>query len=509
MRLKVPQGTAVLFATALAMARPRGPEACWGVDGALASAAMRRLPAVLAVLTVLAAVLLGATPASGAGFFLTDRGAAALARGGANTVAADDLNAAYFNPALIGRGDKGILTYLDLGLIHQSVSFKRTLDEATSDLYPTCCSAVENEAPPFLDPSLMVGWAPEGEKYAVALSVYGPYAGLPEYPKDGDQRYSLVSIVSILLQIQATVSYEITDDFRIGVGFQSRDFALKQRQVISSFPGFLGGPEDRNWDSLVELDVADRFNPGAVIGVWGRVAPDWEVGASWQTPMSVEAEGDLRVEVAGHYMFATTFLDGSKIKLTTELPQVARGGVRYVPDGKGWDAEVDVVWEGWSVHQNVVVTPTERIRLRSVAGVSDYDVQSFTVKDGFQDSFSVRLGGSVDGDHFGWDDVTLRMGAFWEGSAIPEENLTVQAVDADKVGVGLGVKLQLAEGFKLDLGYGHVFLASRNVTNSVRRQVNTLYAQDNPLRTEGRTIVGNGRYESSYHALALTLGASF
>ena len=458
---------------------------------------------------LLAAALLGVGPAWGAGFFLTDRGAAALARGGANTVAADDLNAAWFNPALIGRGDKGVLTYIDLALIKQSVKFERVLDESTAELYPDCCSPAHNEAAPFLDPSFMIGWAPAGERYAVAFSVYGPYAGLPEYPEDGDQRYSLVSLQSLLLHFQASVSYELDEDFRIGAGFQSRDFSLKQRLVISGFPGFLGAPEDTHWDSLVELDVADRFNPGAVIGVWGRVAEDWEVGASWQTPMSVEAEGDLSLEIGGHYMFATTFMEGSKIKLKAELPQIARAGVRFAPKGQGYDAELDVVWEQWGVHDVVNVKPAERIRLRSVAGVGDYDVQEFNVQMGFRDTVSVRLGGAMQGRHVGMDKLKFRLGGFWESSAVPDETLTVQVVDSDKVGIGAGVGIELGDNVRLDFGYAHVFLASRDVTTSERRQVNTLYAEDNPLRTEGRTIVGNGRYESSFDAFAVTMGASF
>lgn len=467
----------------------------------------RALPALLALAVV--APLLASSPAQGAGFFLTDRGAAAMSRGGANTVAADDLNAAWINPALIGRAGAGVLTYIDLALIHPSVKFHRVLDPQTAEIYPDCCSAVENEAAPFLDPSFMIGWAPPGERYALAFSLYGPYAGMPEYPAGGDQRYSLVSIQSLLLQLQLSVAYELSDDFRIGAGFQSRDFALKQRQMISSFPGFLGGPEDRSWDSLVQLDVADRFNPGAVIGVWGRVAPDWEVGASWQTPMSIDAEGDLSLEIGGHYMFATTFIEGSRIRFRAELPQIARAGVRYAPQGQGYDAEIDVVWEQWSVHDIINVKPAERIRLRSVAGVGDYEVQEFNVKMGFEDTVSVRIGGAMDGRHVGAEPITFRLGGFWETGAVPDETLTVQLVDSDKVGLGFGFGVDLAQGVKLDLGYAHVFMASRDVTTSQRRQVNTLYAEDNPLRTEGRTIVGNGRYESSFDALAMTVAASF
>ena len=286
-----------------------------------------RAECVLALVAALP-LLVTASVGHAAGFFLTDRGARALSRGGAYTVGADDLNAAWFNPALIGRAGRGVTTYVDVGVIHQSVSFERSLDAETASFYPGCCDRVSNEGPPLVDPSLMIGYSPEGARWAAALSMYGPYADMPSYPIDQAQRFSLVSMDSKLLNWQATVAWAFSDDVRVGVGFQARQFLLRQRQVISTYPGFLGGPEDPEWDSLIELDVADPIGPGAVVGLWVRPATGWELGASWQTPLAVDAEGDLRVSIAGHYLFSTTFLDGSRIRLQTDLPMVGRAGLR-------------------------------------------------------------------------------------------------------------------------------------------------------------------------------------
>jgi len=449
-----------------------------------------------------------AGPAHAAGFYLTDRGARALGRGGAFTVGASDLNAVWFNPSLAGRTSDGVLAHVDLGLIHQSVSYQRLIDEKVADVYPGCCASVDNDNGVLPDPSVMVGYAPPGGRWTAVLSVHAPYGTMPAYPQDGPQRYSIVSLESLIIHYQATLAYALSDDLRVGVGFRVTDFRIRQRMMISAYTGFLGQAEDPDWDQLIELDVADHFNPGAVAGVWWRPHPSWELGASWESPIHPEAEGHLRIEVAGHYLFKTTFVDGSRVRLTTALPQVARVGVRHV-GGDAWDAELNVVWEDWSVHDVIRVVPQEQIRFRSVPGLGDYRLRSFSVPEEFEDTFSVRLGGSWRPPVDLGVDLKLSGGAFWEMSAIPDETLSVNLVDGEKVGLGVGASLHLAKGIWFDVAYGHVFVASRVITNTKRRQVNVLYPEGAELRREGRTLVANGRYEAAFDTVAMSLSAEF
>ena len=460
-----------------------------------------RLVAALLVLTAV-------RPASGAGFFLADRGAAALARGGAYTVGAADLNAAWFNPSLVGRDADGLLTYLDLGLIHQSVTHRREMDPQFADVYPDCCGSVSNEAFVLPDPSLMVGWAQPGGRWAAALSVYAPYGAMPRYPEDGPQRYAVTSLESIIVHTQATVSYALSPDLRVGAGFQLSHVLLKQRMTISTYPGFLAAPEDAEFDSRIELDVADWAIPGGVVGVWYRPHDNLELGASWQTPLHAEAEGDLRVEIASAYLFSTTFIEGSRVKLRTSLPMIGRIGVRVV-EQDAWDAELNVVWEDWSTHDAIRISPQETIRFRSVFGLGDYYVDEFTVVEDFEDTISVRLGGSYRLPRAWVDGARLSGGAFWETGAVPGHTLTVNLVDSDKIGLGGGASFDLASGVRLDLAYGHVFMASRDIGDSQRRQVNTLYQEGAPVAEGGRSLVGLGHYESAFDTVAISLAGEF
>src|SRR5437660_6422644 len=120
--------------------------------------------------------------------FLPGRGARALGRAGSFVAGADDLGAIYYNPAgLAGTGHASVL--LDLGLVLQRVDYTRT--DSGGNVLPTVSD--DNGLLPI--PTLGISWRPEALKRRVtfAFGVFVPYTGIPRYPENGPQRYSLVS----------------------------------------------------------------------------------------------------------------------------------------------------------------------------------------------------------------------------------------------------------------------------------------------------------------------------
>ena len=67
----------------------------------------------------------------------------------------------------------------------------------------------------------------------------------------------------------------------------------------------------------------------------------------------------------------------------------------------------------------------------------------------WQDAYSIRLGTE-------WrllqNTLSLSAGGYYESSAIPNETLTVDTLDADKYGAGLGIAYQLGN-INLELAY--------------------------------------------------------
>jgi len=466
------------------------------------------------------------------GFFLPVRGARALSHGGAVFASGDDLSAMGSNPATLFRSEALVNVFVDFALINLGARFLRAYEplvQAFDDRYAGGFPRVSSNAW-FPDPSLAVGSSFGLKKLMFALGVYGPYAGTLSWPDDdprcasgqsasacatqcytdpgscdwnlGPQRYSLIRPQRTLLFYQLSVSYRPIPDLSLGAGLFLASFLMKERMKISAYPGIFGWAEDPSLDALIEIDAKDWVRVGAVFGVWGRPLPWLELGISYTTPLKIQAEGTLNVRLPSHYYFSDTTVTGDKIRIDTDFPMSLRVGARYVHPKGLFDVELGVTWENWSVHRAIVVRPAETIQFENVPGLGSYRVKTFTVRETFHDTVSLHLGTAVQAYK---KILEVRAGYFFELGAIPDRTYTVQTIDGNKHGMGLGISARFWK-LRLDVSYGLVLLAKRNVTNSEKRQVNPLYEEDTGPYVDGRpTIVGNGRHTARYHILAMSL----
>jgi len=470
---------------------------------------MKQPAYVLVNATVTALALLASPVAQAGSFYIPERGARALAMGGAHVAGSDDMNAQWLNPAALTRLSGDLALYVDLGLIFTEQSFARQddaevmrKDERYADGFPE----VDNEGPPFPDPSLGVATHFGTEDFVFALGMYGPYAGTNVWPEDGPQRYSLVKLNALELFVQASVAWRISDEIAVGVGLQWVITSVTQRLAISGYPGIVGWAEDPDLDNLSEVSVHDTFTPSANFGVLLTPVDGFDIGISAQLPVHAELDGDLRVRPASHYLFSDTSVEGDEIGLTLDFPAILRLGLR-VHDEDLWSVELAGVLELWSALDRIDVAPGEGgIRFNNVPGIGTYTVKPFSLEARSKDVFSVRLGGSF---RPGRGVVTLRAGTLYESSSLPDETVDVLKIDNDKVGGMIGATLHLGD-YDVDLAAAYIQQFERTVTNSVKYQVNPIYDED-PSSYEGTGphVVGNGTYGGSYLIFAATFNAAF
>ncbi|MCA9514698.1 MAG: outer membrane protein transport protein [Myxococcales bacterium] len=453
--------------------------------------------------------LSGLAPAAhAAGFYVPERGARALSMGGAFIAGADDMNAQWLNPAALTRLSDDLNLYLDVGLIFASRSFDRQDDPEVTRKDPAYASGfptVENEGPPFVDPSLGVATHFGLDDFVFALGAYGPYAGTNEWPEDGPQRYSLINLNALELFIQASVAWRVSDELAVGVGLQWVFTDITQRLQISSYPGAFGWAEAQDMDTLAEVKVKDVFSPSANFGLLVTPVPALDIGLSVQLPVSVEATGTVETRTPSNYYFKDVTVTGDAMKVSLDFPPMFRLGVR-VHDGDLWSAELAAVYEMWSVMDGIVVAPGDGgVQFDNVPGIGSYRVRPFDIRLEHDDSFSLRLGGFVRLAPV----VTLRAGAFYEKSPIKDRFMSVLVFDNDKAGGTLGATLDLG-AVEIDLALAYVKLFERTVTDSEKYQVNPLYDEDAaPYGEAGPHVVGNGTYEGSYFMVSTALSAGF
>ncbi len=441
------------------------------------------------------------------GFWLAERGARSFSLGGAHIAGADDMNAQWLNPAGLTRlkGDWNL--YLDAALIVAEQSFARAFDADVARRDPTYADGFPVErarVEPFFDPSLGVATRFGLDDWIFALGVYGPYAGTNKWSADGPQRYSLVSLEPIQLTTQLSVGWRPHPRLAVGIGLQAVYTSIRQRVVISAYPGVFGWQEDRELDVFAEVAASDGFSPSGNAGLIWTPVDGLDVAVSAQLPVRADIGGKLRVNLSEHWYFSGSSVSGDRISGRVDFPGVLRLGVRAYEEA-AWSLELAAVAELWSAQASIPVVP-QGIEFRDVPGIGTFRVKPIDIRQDFQDLVSVRLGGSWQP---GGGALTLRAGTYVETGAAPDATVSVLRIDGTKLGFGLGATW-VAAPLAIDLGLGYVHMFTREVSTSEKTQVNPLYDEDDgPFGESGPNVVGNGRYEMGHWVMSVTASAGW
>ncbi len=446
----------------------------------------------LATLAVVAVLSLPTDAQAAGGLFNPPHGVKTMGRAGAAVAGPADLNALWYNPALIaGLPDGSHELLLDANIVYQGVRFERaprTFDNGRTQFY----RPVENEATPIPVPQIAYASDFGLRDVHFALGMYGPNGANSKYPVDGPQRYVIVDTEgSLIFSTQLAVAWEPVHWLRLGAGLVNHTFILRRALVLSAYPGFAGDPEDEEFDALLVSEANVPINPTGILGLWAQAPGGFEVGASFLFPKHVEdRETTVEQRLPSHPLFDDAEVHGNSVVASFDLPAFLRVGARYVQPR--WDLELDFVYEVHSGFKKIGTRPNG-ITVSGIPGIGEIPIGSLDVPRNFTNSVGFRLGGDY---HLVEGELTLRAGALYESSAIPDETQSVLQVDADKIGVSLGGSWEVADAVSLDFGYTHLFFFERTVSNSIMTQLN-------PTNPEGAIVVGNGTYSTSVDMLGV------
>lgn len=427
------------------------------------------------------------------GFYLPARGVHSLGRAGASIAGGDTLQTMWFNPANLSEF-QGFHTLFDVGVIATQATFQRAArvgPDGQNQIY----DPVHNEAPPIPDPSIMLSYGWKNPKVTVAYGLYAPYATNLKFPEQGAQRYAMVDLTgSIFLINHLSAAWEPHPRFRIGAGFQGYTAIVRLMTAASAYIGVFGAPEDPNLDLYTEASIQVPFAPSGNAGMWGRILDfktiKLDAAVSVQLPVSLPAQGSIRVRLPTHPLFDPTRVEGERIQTDLSFPWIIRGAVRAHLFDRA-NIEVAFVYEMWSVFEKVRLTPKDGIVVKDVPTIGDFKIPSLEIERHFVDTFSVRVGGSVRVT----DAIELRAGYTFEKGAIPDKTFSVFLLDSDKHLLAVGATFNW-KNHSFDVAYGIHLFQKRRITNSDVRQIN-------PLNPTGAIVIGNGTYETMVHVIGL------
>jgi long-chain fatty acid transport protein len=443
--------------------------------------------------------------AQAGGYYSADQGVRANGRGQAFTAGADDISAQLYNPAALVRLERPQFS-LHLAGVSQSVEFDR-LDDNGLTFDP-----VENSSLPYLIPNFGFASSFGVEGLGVAIGLYTPYAPTFLYPEDGAQRYSLVESSVLETNFGPSVAYRVTDWLSLGAGFAWKVLGVTQDLTITTSKG-----DDPTHDVGVNLNAYDwstfSWNAGVLLE-----PVDWlSIGVQYTPSVHYEATGSFEADLSENFFYTSGLLlsdtaTDDEITLVLDMPQILRTGVAVRPI-EGLELEVDYVFAGWSIVEQLLVTDVElELQLNEEAlgnlGIEVEDATPTADDDiilpaNYKNTHAVRFGAEYDIN----DVVAVRAGGLYELAAVPTKTLSVQLVDGVKYGYSVGATARPWDRWSFDGVWAQTFLAPLDITNSEYHQVWVAIDLADPSAppeiTDGE-VVGNGSYTSSIQIFGLS-----
>ncbi len=469
------------------------------------------------------ALLLLAVPstASAGGFYLLDRGTRAMGRGGAFVAGADDPQALWYNPA--GLSYSGNQLLVDGTLTVFGTDYTRV--DSGGNTLPT----VHGSSAPIPIPTIAGSFNLGLRNFTFGVGLFAPNAALMQWPSSvnvggmqqpAPQRYSLLSMEgSIIASLALGVAWRPIDELSIGIGAHVVYGSFAARTTMSACDGVTCAfPEDPDYDAVAQLTLNPAFTAIATLGATYDAGPV-RFGLSVMTPYALSGTAQIQVRVPSSATFNGAFVrsrEGScagvtdqeiqsavaaggshpcqhtRADLNVDFPWVVRFGVQLEAI-EHLNVEAAVVWETWSLEQQVSIRPRDVWFAQALGGALAYQVGPLSIPRNMRDTVSVRLGGEYTIDNF----VQVRLGGYFETGSFNDAYLQALTIDSDKLVVSAGASVRIDAGFYIDalVGYAHLF--PHNVTNSAVPQPNPIrppLSPSDPRMAGDPTFVGNGSY---------------
>jgi long-chain fatty acid transport protein len=275
-----------------------------------------------------------------AGFGYYEHGAKATAMGGAFVARADDASAVFYNPAGIAFLEGNYIT----GGVHPvKPSFKATYlgntTEGTTGWLPPVSAFFTGRI---------------NEKISYGFGFFVPFGLQTDWPQQWVGNTLAVRSRINSMYFQPTLAYKISDNAAVGFGLDIVRSTVEFNRMTP--PVTILNVTIPNIGAEME---GSGFGYGFNLGALFKVNPQFQIGLSYKSKVSIDYEGtvDFSTPIIGvaalDAVLGGLFMDQS-IKTTIDMPQIFVAGIMYRPSEKT-SFQADIQWTGWSSFKKLAV----------------------------------------------------------------------------------------------------------------------------------------------------------
>ncbi len=385
----------------------------------------------------LAAAVVAASSAHGAGFGLKEQSAYGQGSSFAGVAAGGAISTSFWNPATIAEvGDEK--EYEVMGsLISGETDIETT---GTSNLIYTDLEDTGDVAGDLtlLPAGFLAGRVNDKTAWGVSLTI--PYGLGSEADRGSKSQYVALKTEANSVNVSPTITYEAAPGFNVAAGLQFQTFGAVLTQAIP-----VGAAVGRfsATDPVLKIEGDDTGSIGYTLGfTYEKDATTFGVG--YRSSVDNELEGTFEVDALG--------VD-SPVSLDLETPSTLSLGVKHKLNDK---------WILAGTHNQ-----TEWSSVGDVPVISDatgapivFGGNAVILPFRYQDTTFTSIGA----DYQYTPKMTIRAGIGLDETVTSDTTRTTRLPDEDRYWLSAGASYQLAKG-QLDWGFTHVFLKDEAEVN--------------------------------------------
>jgi long-chain fatty acid transport protein len=438
-----------------------------------------------------------ATDARAGGVLLPGIGPVSTSRAGAFVATADDPSAIGINPAGLAKGT-GTQILIGANFVDFSLEYTRrgTYDSTLQEDLPYAgqpyATVKDDSKPqigvgpfqaiPLVAVSTDLGLSVPGLRFGAGVFAPNAYPARDiesDYvlnPADSSvppppNRYDVTEEDAAVVAPSIAVAYRINDKLDLGV---RGTWGFGHIESTNYVWGVSNDPEYVQADSVFAIEGTDYFIPSVQVGALYRPTSNVELGAQWTSQSNINAKGTGKTQIGQLVIDGTMGItnrtdeearcakggtpDELKACVELGLPMTATVGGRFIlrdaAGGERADVELDVQWE----HHSAVSDYKVVVDAKPISGP---DLEDVHIRHGFQDTVSIRLGGSYR-QPVGSGQLIVRGGAAYDTAAAKDEWERLDLDGSARTTLALGVGYR-ARRFQVDLGGGAVIAGTRDV----------------------------------------------
>jgi long-chain fatty acid transport protein len=361
-------------------------------------------------------IFLFAAGANASGFALKEQSTSAQGNSFAGaTAGAEDVTYMFFNPAGLTRHEDHQAALL----VNYFVVQGETVD-ASGGVGGESTSG--DAAVDALIPTAYAMWSLNGD-LKLAIGINAPLGLKTEYTQTWAGRYHAVESAMRTINVNPAIAYRINDVLSVGAGWQ-----IQQADVTLSNMVNFGGP-----DLLAEI-TADDWGFGATFGILAELSDDTRFGLGYRSQVKHNLKGDFTI---GGGLVSDALADFT-------APDIVSAGF-YHDINSQWAAMGELAWTRWSSF--------DEIRFVSSGG------PIIQTPEDWDNTWLAALGVTWKPNET-W---TLRTGASYDQTPIPDNRRTPRLTDEDRIIVSLGAQVRVTPSFIIDAAYSHMFIEDGSI----------------------------------------------